>query len=267
MIEALRQARTRRAVRAIVLRVDSPGGSAIASDVIWREVQLARASKPVVASMSDVAASGGYYVAMPAHAIVAEPGTLTGSIGVVMGKFALAGTFDKLGLGMDAVSDEDIELRNAAGEVVELRCTYDPATRGGDAPDGRKVQGTIHWVSAARALDVTLRLYDKLLSVAAPDAVLGLEEPYRALILLHYHEGRELREIAAASGEPLATVRSRHARALERHRGQRARVPVDCRWHGGPRRRRAWSSTRCAGRRATPCRWRWCAGTRRCRCR
>jgi len=85
----LRRARDDRSIRAIVLRIDSPGGSAIASDVIWRDVQLARASKPVVASMSDVAASGGYYVAMPAHAIVAEPGTLTGSIGVVMGKFAL----------------------------------------------------------------------------------------------------------------------------------------------------------------------------------
>ncbi len=62
-------------------------------------------------------------------------------------------------------------IKNAAGEVVELRCTYDPATRGGDSPDGRKVQGTIHWVSAAHALDVELRLYDKLFSVPNPDAV------------------------------------------------------------------------------------------------
>jgi glutaminyl-tRNA synthetase len=61
-------------------------------------------------------------------------------------------------------------VKNTAGEVIELRCTYDPATRGGDAPDGRKVQGTIHWVSAPQALDVTLRLYDKLFNVAEPDA-------------------------------------------------------------------------------------------------
>ena len=67
-----------------MLRIDSPGGSAIASDVIWREVMLTRKVKPVIASMSDVAASGGYYIAMPAHAIVAQPATLTGSIGVVM---------------------------------------------------------------------------------------------------------------------------------------------------------------------------------------
>jgi glutaminyl-tRNA synthetase len=61
-------------------------------------------------------------------------------------------------------------VKNAAGEITELRCTYDPATKGGDAPDGRKVQGTIHWVSASHALDVTLRLYDRLFTVPDPDA-------------------------------------------------------------------------------------------------
>jgi len=62
-------------------------------------------------------------------------------------------------------------IKDASGNVVELRCTYDPATRGGDAPDGRKVQGTIHWVSARHALDAEVRLYDKLFSVPDPDAV------------------------------------------------------------------------------------------------
>jgi glutaminyl-tRNA synthetase len=61
-------------------------------------------------------------------------------------------------------------VKDAAGDVVELRCTYDPATRGGDAPDGRKVQGTIHWVSAARALDCELRMYDRLFKVPDPEA-------------------------------------------------------------------------------------------------
>lgn len=61
-------------------------------------------------------------------------------------------------------------VKNDAGEVTELRCTYDPATRGGDSPDGRKVQGTIHWVSAARALDCELRMYDRLFSVPDPEA-------------------------------------------------------------------------------------------------
>ena len=104
IIRYLRKARADQSIKAIVLRIDSPGGSAIASDVIWREVELTRAIKPVIASMSDVAASGGYYIAMPAHKIVAQPGTLTGSIGVVMVKFVIDGTLKKLGLNMEGVS-------------------------------------------------------------------------------------------------------------------------------------------------------------------
>ncbi len=103
MIEYLRKARADRSIRAIVLRVDSPGGSAIASDIIWREMVLTKNQKPLVASMSDVAASGGYYISMPAHAIVAEPSTLTGSIGVVLTKFVIDGTLKKLGMNMESV--------------------------------------------------------------------------------------------------------------------------------------------------------------------
>jgi len=62
-------------------------------------------------------------------------------------------------------------VKDGAGEITELRCTYDPATRGGDSPDGRKVQGTIHWVSASHAVDCELRLYDKLFAIPDPDAV------------------------------------------------------------------------------------------------
>ncbi len=105
MVDYLRKARADASIKAIVLRIDSPGGSAIASDVIWREVSLTRNAKPVIASMSDVAASGGYYIAMPAHAIVAEPATLTGSIGVVMLKFVIDGTLKKLGLNMEGVKN------------------------------------------------------------------------------------------------------------------------------------------------------------------
>jgi protease-4 len=103
LVEYLRKARGDRSIKAIVLRIDSPGGSAIASDVIWREVMLTRDVKPVIASMSDVAASGGYYIAMSANTIVAQPATLTGSIGVVMVKFAIDGTLKKLGLNMEHV--------------------------------------------------------------------------------------------------------------------------------------------------------------------
>jgi protease-4 len=102
MIEAIRQAENDKTVKAIVLRVDSPGGSALASDLIWNE--LARSKKPVIASMSDVAASGGYYICMSAQKIYVEPGTLTGSIGVVGGKLALGGLYGKLGLTTDVLS-------------------------------------------------------------------------------------------------------------------------------------------------------------------
>lgn len=98
IIRGLRQAMADDSVRAIVLRVDSPGGSGTASDAVWREVALARRKKPVVASMGDYAASGGYYVSMNADAIVAQPTTITGSIGVFSGKFSLRGLYDKLGI-------------------------------------------------------------------------------------------------------------------------------------------------------------------------
>ncbi len=96
--EALEKARTDDSVRAVVLRIDSPGGSALASDLIWREVMLTQREKPVVVSMGDVAASGGYYIAMAAGTIVAHPSTLTGSIGVFGGKLNMKGFYDKIGL-------------------------------------------------------------------------------------------------------------------------------------------------------------------------
>ncbi|MCO5970841.1 signal peptide peptidase SppA [Actinoallomurus soli] len=91
-------------VKAIVFRIDSPGGSYVASDTIWREVILARkAGKPVIVSMGNVAASGGYFVAAPADVIVAQPGTLTGSIGVVIGKPVVGDLLDRLGIGLGSV--------------------------------------------------------------------------------------------------------------------------------------------------------------------
>jgi protease-4 len=103
----IRQVRDDDSVKAIVVRVDSPGGSAVASDAIWRELSITRdqkPSRPLVVSMSDLAASGGYYIAMAAPYIVAQPGTLTGSIGVITGKFVTGGTWSKLGANLEAVS-------------------------------------------------------------------------------------------------------------------------------------------------------------------
>ena len=101
---AIRAAATDKDVKAILFRVDSPGGSYVASDTIWREVVNARkAGKPVIVSMGDLAGSGGYFVAMAADKIVAQPGTITASIGVLGGKMLTSGLWDKVGLSWDEV--------------------------------------------------------------------------------------------------------------------------------------------------------------------
>ncbi|HXP29639.1 MAG TPA: signal peptide peptidase SppA [Stellaceae bacterium] len=103
VIEAFRKAQRDPAVRAILFRIDSPGGSAVASESIWRAVGRAKAAgKPVIVSMGDVAGSGGYYIAAGADKIVAEPATLTGSIGVLAGKMLITGLSDKLGMSWDS---------------------------------------------------------------------------------------------------------------------------------------------------------------------
>ncbi|HXC26788.1 MAG TPA: signal peptide peptidase SppA [Stellaceae bacterium] len=111
-------------VRAIVFRIDSPGGSATASETIWRNVAEARrAGKPVIVSMGDVAASGGYYVAAPADKIVAEPATLTGSIGVLAGKLVLGGLMQKLGVTTDSAE------RGANSGMFSAASDFTPAQR------------------------------------------------------------------------------------------------------------------------------------------
>ena len=103
-MKAMREARENSRVKAVVLRINSPGGSAAASDAMWREIALTAEEKPVIASMGDVAASGGYWIATAADTIVADPLTLTGSIGVFSLVFDLGGLFEnKLGITYDAV--------------------------------------------------------------------------------------------------------------------------------------------------------------------
>jgi protease-4 len=119
VIKAIRDAAQDEKVAAIVLRIDSPGGSALASDLIWREAE--RTKKPVVASLSDTAASGGYYIAVAADRIVAAPGTLTGSIGVVGGKIAVGGALERFGVHTDVVS----KGRNAGWLSMQTPFTAD----------------------------------------------------------------------------------------------------------------------------------------------
>lgn len=114
MVEQIKQVRRDDSIKAIVLRVDSPGGSSVASDVIWRELMITRdqkPSRPLITSMSDLAASGGYYISLPGQAIVAQPGTLTGSIGIYTGKIVSGGTLDKLGITSETVkSGENADI-------------------------------------------------------------------------------------------------------------------------------------------------------------
>jgi protease-4 len=103
VIKAFNDAAADSSIKAIVLRVDSPGGSALASDLMWHAIENAKAKKPVVVSMADVAASGGYYIACNANKIIAQPNTLTGSIGVFMGKPVVKGLFDWAGLTTETI--------------------------------------------------------------------------------------------------------------------------------------------------------------------
>ncbi|MFO0791881.1 MAG: signal peptide peptidase SppA [Pirellulales bacterium] len=145
IIEALRKADKDKNVVGIVLRIDSPGGSALASDLIWHETQAI--NKPIVASMGDVAASGGYYIAMGADKIIAAPSTITGSIGVVGGKMAVKGLYDKIGITTETIErGKNSGLFSSSGkftdsqrEVVKkmMEETYDNFTE--KAAKGRKM--------------------------------------------------------------------------------------------------------------------------------
>lgn len=119
--EYIRRVRRDGSIRGVVLRIDSPGGSAIASDAIWRELMTLKedeeTDRPIVASMSDLAASGGYYVAMAADSIVAHPSTLTGSIGIFGGKFVTGGLYAKLGANIESTS---------AGRFAEINSPVRP---------------------------------------------------------------------------------------------------------------------------------------------
>ncbi|XP_010905779.1 serine protease SPPA, chloroplastic isoform X2 [Elaeis guineensis] len=114
LIEKIRTVRDTQKYKAVILRIDSPGGDALASDLMWREIKLLAATKPVIVSMADVAASGGYYMAMAAGTIVAEKLTLTGSIGVVTGKFSLNKLYERIGFNKEIISRGRFAELNAA---------------------------------------------------------------------------------------------------------------------------------------------------------
>ena len=148
--EALRNAAADESIKAVVLRVNSPGGSGSASDVIAREVENTVAEKPVIVSMGDYAASGGYYVSAPASTIVADPTTITGSIGVFFGKFVLKGMFDKLG-----ITNDYVDFGKGG--------SFSSATRRWTLEDQAKVEG------------LASRFYDRFLSLVAENRHMDVE--------------------------------------------------------------------------------------------
>jgi len=153
--ELLEQLRREERVRGVVLRIDSPGGDALASDLLWRSVSLVSREKPVVVSMGDVAASGGYYMAAAADALLAEAATVTGSIGVVGGKVNVEALYQRIG-----VVKEGIERGARAGMLSEAR---------GFTPDERK---------AVR--EGMASIYESFLDRVARGRALGREELDRA---------------------------------------------------------------------------------------
>jgi len=170
---AFRQAYGDSEVRAILFRIDSPGGSAVASETIWREVVRAKEhGKPVIVSMGEVAGSGGYYVAAPADKIVAQPATLTGSIGVLAGKLVIAGLLQKIGVSVDTAE------RGANAGMFSAMQDFSPEARQRlDAFLDQTYRGFKEHVAAGRRLSA-----DQVEAVAKGRVWSGEEAKARGLV-------------------------------------------------------------------------------------
>jgi protease IV len=154
VVAALRMAEKSRGVSAVLFYVDSPGGDALASDLIWREIERTNAKKPVVVLMGNAAASGGYYVSAPARHVVARRGTLTGSIGVLITRPVARGLYEKLGINPVALErgahaglldptrrPDDEELRVIEGQIKYVYAEFKDRVVRGRATDATKLEG------------------------------------------------------------------------------------------------------------------------------
>lgn len=207
VIQALRRAERDRRLAALVLHIDSPGGDSFASDLIWREVLRVARGRPVVVSMGDTAASGGYYIAAPASAIVAQPATLTGSIGVYALRPNVAGLLDKAEVGTAVIArgarsglysplepmseDERAALARTVGEIYSA---FKQRVR-----DGRKLQedqldpiaGGRIWTGAEAARLGLVDLLGGLPTAIARARELARLPPDRRAPIVLYRGGRE----------------------------------------------------------------------------
>jgi protease-4 len=248
----IRKARLDKKIKAIVLRVNSPGGSALASDVMWREVTLAKQAKPVIASMSDYAASGGYYLAMGASKIVAQPTTLTGSIGVFGVLFRLDPFLrEKLGITFDRVGTNAhadwptltremtaFEKARIQGSVDKIYATFTTKAAQGRKMDVAKLRalagGRVWSGTEARQVGLVDELggLDRAIQLAAQEAKLK-EGEYRLKLppkksfwqelMDNTEDEYEARALESTFGA--ATTYVRQLRDLQHLEGIQARMP------------------------------------------
>jgi protease-4 len=171
-VRLLRQVANDNTISGVILRVDSPGGDALASDDILREVKLLRDKKPLVISMADSAASGGYYIAMTGDPIIAYPNTFTGSIGIIFGKVNLRGLYDKLGINKEILT---------RGQNAAIDTDYGPLTEAGKAKLGESLQefyrGFVEKAAASRKMK-----YEQLEQLAQGRVWLGSQAKANGLI-------------------------------------------------------------------------------------
>lgn len=251
---AIKKVRENDKIKAVVIRVNSPGGGIVASDVIWREIMLTREKKPVIASMSAVAASGGYYLSMPCDTIVAQPNTITGSIGI-FGMIFNMGSFleNKLGITSDVVKTGNFSdiytvsrpLNDYEKSIIQGRVNEGYESFTGKAAEGRKMNiedlkevasGRV-W-TGSQALEIglvdVLGGYNDAIEIAAEKA--GIEEDY--MVVLYPELKSEFEEIISKlMGESEARFMKANygdmanymqkIKNLENYSGLQARMPFD----------------------------------------
>lgn len=250
--EELRKARTNDKVKAIVVRINSPGGSALASDVMWHEVRLASKEKPVIASMSNYAASGGYYLAMGCDTIVAEPNTITGSIGVFSVLFDLSSFLDKkIGITFDEVKTGEAgnmvtftrPLTAIEKSVWQKKTDHIYEGFTSKAAEGRKMSvEKLRSVASGRVWSGTqakekglvdvIGGFDAAVKIAAESAGIGndykiklypKQKTFLAQWLQDLEENAKVKMLRQELGDGYETLKQ--AKDLQRYQGAQARMP------------------------------------------
>lgn len=251
--DEIRKARESSSVKAIVLRINSPGGSMTASEQIWREIMLTKGVKPVIASMSNVAASGGYYIAAPCDTIIAQPNTVTGSIGIFSILYNFGDFLDnKLGITSDVVKTGEYSdiftvtrsLNQQERAIIQRRVENGYDTFIGRVAQGRKmstedvkkVAGGRVWTGAQAfefGLVDMLGSYEDAIELAAIKA--GVADDYRVRFYPEQKEFLEkimenLEDVSTGGflgKENILTPYLKKIESLERMQGLQARMPGD----------------------------------------